>query len=356
MKNTTPPPSYDGEQIYVGIDVHKKTYVAVARVGQVVVKKWSTTAQPIEFAQQLLKYFAPGEIHTAYEAGFSGFGLHRELVSQGIDSIVVHAAAIEIAAHNRIKTDKRDADKLSVQLQAGRLRGIRIPSLEQENRRLLSRTREQLVEHRAALKNQIRMKAHQQGLIAPDDKREMSHAFVKELLNRSKSAEFTATVQALWQIWQTLDEQVNQMAIELKQQAQNDPYEATYRSAPGVGPISARVLSNELADMSAFSNERQLFSYTGLTPTEHSSGEQVHRGRISKQGNRHLRAILIEIAWRSLSKDPDLEKFFERLHPRIGSQRAIIAVARKLIGKIRAAFRKGELYQMGYDTHSSQAA
>jgi transposase len=146
------------------------------------------------------------------------------------------------------------------------------------------------------------------------------------------------------------------MAIQLQQQAQNAPYETTYRSAPGVGPISARVLSNELADMSAFANERQLFSYTGLTPTEHSSGEQVHRGHISRQGNRHLRAILIEIAWRSLAKDPNLKQFFERLHPRIGSQRAIIAVARKLVGKIRAAFRKGELYQMGYETHLSQAA
>ena len=57
---------------------------------------------------------------------------------------------------------------------------------------------------------------------------------------------------------------------------------------PGVGLISARVLSHELGNMSEFSNERQLFSYTGLTPGEHSSGQQVHRGHITKQGNRHL--------------------------------------------------------------------
>lgn len=104
------------------------------------------------------------------------------------------------------------------------------------------------------------------------------------------------------------------------------------------------MLANELGDMSAFANERQLFSYTGLTPSEHSSGQQVHRGRITKQGNRHLRGILIEIAWRAIRKDQALADFFHRLLPRTGTTRAIVAVARKLIGRMRAAFRTGELY------------
>jgi transposase len=356
MKNTTPIQSYDGEHIYVGIDVHKKTYVVVARVGQTIVKKWSTAAKPVDLAAQLLKYFKGGMIHTVYEAGFSGFVLHRTLKRQGIDNIVVHAAAVEVAVHQRVKTDKRDADKLSAQLEAGRLRGIRVPGEDQEQQRLLSRTRAQLVQERAAIKNQIRMKAHQFGLIAPDDRREMSHQMVKELLICSCCEEFKIAVQAHWQIWQALDEQINHLAIQLQQQAHSDPYEAIYRSAPGVGAISARVLSNELGDMSAFANERQLFSYTGLTPTEHSSGEQVHRGHISKQGNRYLRGILLEIAWRAIRKDPDLQQFFERLHPRTGKKRAIVAVARKLIGRIRAAFRKGERYQTGYETSQRPAA
>jgi transposase len=124
MKNTTPTQSYDGEHIYVGIDVHKKTYVVVARVRQTIVKKWSTAGKPVDLAAQLLKYFDGGRIHTVYEAGFSGFVLHRELQQQGIDRIVVHAAAVEVAVDNRVKTDKRDADKLSAQLEAGRLREI----------------------------------------------------------------------------------------------------------------------------------------------------------------------------------------------------------------------------------------
>lgn len=343
-QNTTPVQSYVGQTVYVGIDVHKKRYVVVAQVNQVVVKKWSTAAVAQELAQQLGKFFAGAEVKSVYEAGFSGFVLHRVLREHGIDNIVVHAAAVEVALHHRVKTDKRDAKKLASQLEAGRLRGIRVPEPEREQQRLLSRTRAQLVQQRAAVKNQIRMKAHQFGLIGADDPREMSHKFVQQLLERSPFETFRLTVESHWQIWKSLDQQITTLEQQLRQQAQQDRCEATYRSAPGVGAISARVLSNELGDLASFANERQLFSYTGLTPSEHSSGEQVRRGRITKQGNRHLRAILIEIAWRAIGKDKALADFFQRLLPRTGSTRAIVAVARKLIGRIRAAFVKGELY------------
>ena len=135
-------------------------------------------------------------------------------------------------------------------------------------------------------------------------------------------------------------------------QAQTDPNESTYRSAPGVGALSARILSNELGKMSQFDNERQLFSYTGLTPCEYSSGEAIRRGHISKQGNSRLRAILVEAAWRAIKIDSALEEFFNRLYPRRGKARAIVAVARKLIGRIRAAFKQGKSYQLGYSSNN----
>jgi len=348
MKPTTLPQFYVGEAVYVGIDVHKKTYSVVARVNQTIVKKWRTPADPEALAEQLCRYFEGATIYSAYEAGFSGFVLHRVLIAAGINNIVVHPAAVEVAVHNRVKTDKRDADKLSVHLEAGRLRGIRVPSEAQEQRRLLSRTRAQLVRERAALKQKIRMKAHQFGLIGPEERREMSETLLNELLERSPSEAFRLAVTALWNIWQALNQEIRDLETALKHQAQRDEYEAVYRSVPGVGAMSARVLANELGDLSSFANERQLFSYTGLTPSEHSSGEHVHRGHITKQGNRHVRGLLIEIAWRALRQDKRLQAFFERLVPRIGKKRAIVAVARKLVGKMRAAFRRGDLYQLDY--------
>lgn len=342
--------SYFGKKVFVGIDVHKTSYSVVARVDQTVVKKWTTAASPRELSQQLIKYFDGATIHSVYEAGFSGFALHRELVKHGIDNIVVHAASVEVAANDRVKTDRRDAQKMATLLEAGRLKGNRIPSEQQEQCRMLTRTRQQLVEDRAAVKNKIRMKFHQWGLIAFDENRTMSHKLVQELLNCVSETELKIAIECYWNIWKKLDEEISKLTQAIKEQAKTDPNEVTYRSAPGVGPLSARILANELGDMSQFKNERQLFSFTGLTPAEYSSGDNIRRGHISRQGNSRLRGVLVEVAWRAIEKDRALGEFFERLYPRTGKKRAIVAVARKLIGRIRAAFQKAELYQMEYQT------
>ena len=81
---------------------------------------------------------------------------------------------------------------------------------------------------------------------------------------------------------------------------------------------------------------------------EYSSGENIRKGHITRQGNSRVRAILIEVAWRAIKKDKVLAAFFDRLYPRTGKKRAIVAVARKLIGRIRAAFEHGETYCLGY--------
>jgi transposase len=184
------------------------------------------------------------------------------------------------------------------------------------------------------------------GLIDPEDRREMSYKFVREMLERTPSSEFTLVIEAHWQIWKTIDLQIKQIEQKLKEQAQADPHETIYRSAPGIGPLSARILSNELGNLQQFANERQLFSYTGLTPSEFSSGDTIRKGHITRQGNKRVRAILNQAAWRAIRKERDLKKFFEQLYPRAGKKKAIVAIARKLIGRIRAAFRMGKLYQM----------
>ncbi|NEP53596.1 MAG: IS110 family transposase [Moorea sp. SIO3C2] len=345
MKPTTQPiPSYVGQDIYVGLDVHKRTYSVVVRCNQMEVKRWSVIAEPEKLAEQLNKFFKGGRIHSAYEAGFSGFRLHRVLVSQGIDNRVVHAAAIEISSNSRVKTDQRDARKIAEQLEAGRLKGIRIPSESEEQARLLSRTRRQLVSQRSRVQNQIRMKAHQFGLIGPEDRRGMSHKMVGEILESFDCMEFQVSVKALQQVWRTLDREIAQLEVRLREQAEADRREATYRSVPGLGAVSARILAHELGDLSQFANERQLFSYTGLTPGEYSSGEHTRRGRITKQGNRHVRGVLIEVAWRAIKQDQSLADVYHRIWVRAGNNRAIVAVARKLIGRIRAAFRSQTLY------------
>jgi transposase len=337
---------YQGKKVFIGVDVHKRTYSVVSTVDGIVVKRWQTVALPDTLANQLNSLYPHSDIYTAYEAGFSDFVLHRALEQAGIHNLVVNPGSIEVSVHNRVKTDKRDAQKIASLLEAGRLRGVRIPTEENEHQRLLTRTRAQLVGERTALKNMIRMRCHQFGLISPDNRRIMSHQFVKELLEQAPSAEFTLSIKAYWRIWQSLDTEIKVLEDELHQQAQQDDCEQTYRSAPGIGPLSARILANELGDMSQFDNERQLFSYTGLTPSEHSSGEAVRRGHITRQGNTRVHCVLCEAAWTAIRKDQSLRDFFNSLYPRTGKKKAIVAVARKLVGRIRAAFRQKTLYQI----------
>ncbi|MEM9004755.1 MAG: IS110 family transposase [Cyanobacteria bacterium P01_F01_bin.86] len=346
MKKSSSINLYTDKKVFVGIDVHKRTYAVVASVDNIVVKKWQTVAAPEALANQLNTLYPKSDIYSAYEAGFSGFVLHRTLEQSGIHSLVVNPASIEVSAHNRVKTDKRDAQKIASLLEAGRLKSIHIPSEKVEQQRLLTRTREQLVRERTSLKNMIRMRAHQFGLIAPEDRRIMSSLFVEDLLEQSPSTEFTVSINAYWRIWKSLDVEIKLLEAELHQQAEQDNHETTYRSAPGIGALSARILSNELGDMSQFNNERQLFSYTGLTPSEHSSGEAIRRGHITRQGNSRVRYVLCEAAWTAIRKDQSLKDFFDSLYPRTGKKKAIVAVARKLIGRIRSAFRQQKLYQV----------
>ena len=264
----------------------------------------------------------------------------------GIENVVVNPGSLETAVHNRVKTDKRDAQKLASLLEAGRLKGIRVPTESVEHQRLLTRTREQFVRERTAIKNMIRMRSHPFGLLAAEDRRAMSHSLVKAILAQAPSPEFTTIIQAYWKIWQTLDTEIKALEVTLEQQAQLDPLEVTYRSAPGIGPLSSRILANELGDMSQFTNERQLFSDTGLTPSEHSSGDTIRRGPMTRQGNPSVRHVLCESAWTAIRKDPDLRHFYERLYPRTGQRKAIVAVARKLIGRICSAFRQGVPYHL----------
>jgi transposase len=270
---------------------------------------------------------------SAYEAGFSGFVLHRVLAAAGITNLVVNPASVAVAANDRVKTDRRDAKKLAVDLADGRLRGISIPTEAEELARLLPRTRAQIVEHRATIARQIKAKLYQFGLIPPASRRLISSRYLRELAACSLPAELHASLTLLADQWRFVTCQAE--------------LETVYRSAPGIGEVVARTLATELGDMTRFANEGALFSYTGLTPSEYSSGASIRRGHISRQGASRLRHVLGETAWRALPRDPILQAIFARIAATRGKQRAIVAIARRLIGRIRACFRHGTTYAVG---------
>ena len=116
----------------------------------------------------LIRHFKDVQIKTVYEAGLTGFVLHRQLIDAGIDNIVINPVSIEVAANNRVKTDQRDALKMAQQLSAHRLEGIYIPEPEQEAQRCVTRHRNQLVTDRAKCVNRIKSLLTAQGLLSVD--------------------------------------------------------------------------------------------------------------------------------------------------------------------------------------------
>lgn len=130
---------YTEKTVFLGIDVHKRTYSISAMCEGCIVKHDTLAASQEILVKYCLRAFKGAAINSAYEAGFCGFVLHRFLISQGIHNIVVHPASIEVESRNHKKTDKRDSKKIVVQLAAGRLESVYVPTLEQENRRYVSR-------------------------------------------------------------------------------------------------------------------------------------------------------------------------------------------------------------------------
>ena len=342
---------YKGKQVYVGIDVHKKSYSVYCICNREKAKSWTMRTSPTDLMEQLNRFFNGAQIHTVYEAGFSGFALHRALVQAGINSIVVNPGSVEMASRDRVKTDKRDAKKLAEQLSDNRLKSIYIPGEEEELFRLFTRLRATIVKDRGRIACRIKSKLFQfgydEGLV--DDKT-TSVAWIKNLKKMEDFPfELRRVVGYFCDQWLKLNDDLKQINKDIANQSKASQellaLEDIYKSAPGIGTISSKVLSRELGTLKQFSSNKHAYSFMGLTPSESSSGEMRRQGGISHCGRPYLRQILIEVAWRATGKDDELAKKFTELSYRRGKKRAIVAIARILVGRLRCCLMNGMVYQ-----------
>lgn len=341
---------YTGKTVYVGIDVHKKSYAIHCMSEGEKVKSWSMESNPNALIEQLSCFFSGAKLCSVYEAGFSGFALHRQLMEAGIENIVVNPGSVETASRDKVKTDKRDAKKLAEQLSDGRLNSIYIPSLEEELRRLSTRRRQTLVSDRKGITCRIKAKLFEFGYNELVSNTTANESWVTSLMNVGNFPKELKEDLDYWcKHWLALTKDIKEqnkwIARESRAHEECAQQEAVYKSVPGLGTISAKALSRELGDLQRFKNSKGLYSYLGLTPSESSSGARRKQGGISHCGRPYLRHLLTEVAWRSIGKDAELAHKFEVLSYRRGKKRAIVAIARILIGRIRACFKQGTLYE-----------
>ncbi len=219
----------------------------------------------------------------------------------GVACDVIAPSLVPVRAGDRVKTDKRDAKKLVRLYRAGELTFVAPPSPQQEGLRDLVRCRDDLVCARRAARHRIAKALLRHGHIFREGKKSWTlqhYAWVRR--QRLDDELSQRAVDHMLAHLDSLDTQIAVIDHELEQIAAREPWSdpvAWLSSFRGISTRTALGLLAEIGDLRRFPSARELMSYLGLTPSEYSSGDQQHRGHITKCGNQHARRLLVEAAW-----------------------------------------------------------
>lgn len=343
---------FKGQDIYVGIDVHKKSW-QVSVYGEF--NKFRTFTQPpsaLVLNNYLRKTFPGASFYAAYEAGFCGFGAYRELNEYGIKTIVVNAADVPTTdKEKQQKTDIIDSNKIAKSLRAKQLRCIYVPSDESLQDRSVLHYRNKLVADQTRCKNRIKSFLHFHNIKIPIeyDNANWGKSFIDWLRNTSKQYwTLSLMIDKLLHIKQIL-KVVNKQLLEISRKERYHNRVSLLKTIPGIGNLSAIHILLELDDITRFSNTDQLASFVGITPSAHSSGEKDRMGNITYRGNKHLKKYLIEASWVAVRKDPELMLTFTNLSRRMIKTKAIIRIARKLLNRIKAVLDTEQPYEINFN-------
>jgi transposase len=340
-----------GKEVFVGIDVHKESWQVTAQVeGEEVFH--GRIASEYRVLRRVLDRFQGNKVKVAYEAGPCGFGLYDQLREDGVEVIVVPPSLIPIESGNKVKTDKRDSRKLAKLLGSNLLKRVYVLTEEDRAERELLRTRRQILEHRNDVARQIRSKLLFYGIRPPFSvKAGWSQGFVRWLKEFPCEWEvLRVSFQNLIELYEYLTRQLVGMNRKVLELSRSDKYGGRVkllRSVPGIGILIAMEILVELQEMERFQRADELASYIGLTPSEFSTGQYVRQGRITRCGNKRVRTCLVEASWILIQKDPGIRMKYDRLKQRKGAKRAIIAIARHLIIRIRRILLDQEPYVVG---------
>jgi transposase len=361
---------------YIGLDVSKeKIAVAVADDGRGEPRYWGMISNTPESVRKLMKKLGEGKnLRVCYEAGPTGYGLYRLMLSLGIECEVIAPSLIPKKPGERIKTDRRDSIRLAQLFRAGELTSVYVPTEDDEALRDLVRAREDAKEDELRAKHQLTKFLLRHEINPPSGVKKWTYNY-REWLNtlkfdRSASRivfqEYLHHLQEIEQRVKRLEEEINMQATE----GIHAPMIQALQTLRGVAVITATSLVAEIGSFKRFASPKQLMSYTGLIPSEHSSGDIRRQGNITKTGNRHVRRLLVESAWsyryppalkgelkrRQVGQLPSVQaiswKAQNRLHKKYYrllsrgkiSGKAVTAVARELAGFIWAITQKVENY------------
>jgi len=306
-------------------------------------------AREVTGAKQWCGFPATAVVRSCYEAGRDGFWLHRHLATVGIDNRVVDSSSIEVnRRQRRAKSDGLDVRKLLgmlVRYHAGESKVwsvVRVPTVEEEDRRQLHRELRTLKKEHTRVTNRIQGLLASQGIRLPKV-RDLS-ALLEEMRLWDGSplpAGLRVRLQREWDHVQFLHAKILELERERYRAIKHDHGQATDKVRQllrlrAIGENVAWVYVNEFFGWRKFKNRKEVGAAAGLVPTPHQSGADSREQGISKAGSRHIRAVAIEAAWAWLRYQPEsrLSRWFLERFERGGTRArkvGIVALARKLL-------------------------
>jgi transposase len=359
----------------LGLDVHAETIAVAIAEPDGEVRSLGTIANRAESIRKLVKKLGPVErLKACYEAGPTGYVLYWQLAELGVLCEVIAPTLMPVKAGDRVKTDRRDAERLARSYRSGDLTPVWVPDEGSESLRDLVRARE------AAKQDQMRARHRLSKFLLRTGQRPapgvkpwtLSYMTWVKKIHYMQAARESTLLDYLHEVEhmaervirreQAITEAVNLASPQMQQVVRG------LQAMRGIAQISAVTIVAELGELSRFASARQLMGYSGAVPSENSSGKRTRRGSITKTGNAHLRRIAVEAAWSYRLRPclgPALRKRQEgvseqikeiawkaqhRLHKRYmrllaagkDQRKTVIAVGRELLGFIWAIGVKAE--------------
>lgn len=347
--------NFEGQNIYIGIDVHLKSWTVSIFTETIQHKQITQPPVPAILADYLHRNFPNATYYSAYEAGFSGFWIHYELLSLGINNIVVNPADIPSSQKEEVyKDDLVDSRKIAKSLRANILECIHIPSEESLQDRSLVRTRSMVVQELIRIKLRIKSFLYFYGINYPAEfsspHKHWNNGFMKwlkeDVLLKYETGRTSLELHVLEA--ENKRKQLLEITNKVRALGKTEKYKTQMElllSIPGIGFISAITILTEVGDILRFKNTDHLAGFVGLIPMSHSSGEKESKGEISFRGQKVLKSILVESSWIASRKDPALSLSYNTYARRMEANKAIIRIARKLLNRIYSVLKNQRKYE-----------
>jgi transposase len=327
--------------LIIGCDIHARyQQIAMAEesTGELIERRLDHTSGEAETFYRSL----PKPVRVGIEATRPFPWFERLLTQLGHELWVGDSAQIRASAVRLQKTDQRDAALILDLLLTNRFPRIWVASLAERDTRQLLWHRHKLVRMRSMVSNQLHALAMGQGLCRK-----------KKLFTKKGRAELSSLALGPWAsrrreellgLLDQLDPPIAELDRAVLEQAKQREDAARLMSHPGIGPVNALAFVLTIGPVTRFRRSKQVVSYLGLNPSEHSSGGRQRLGAISKQGNKMVRWLLVEAAQHAARFDPELRQDYQRLKFRRGSAVAKVAIARKLAVRMYWMLRSGADY------------